>query len=270
MRALSRRGRLAGVARRWWRGRAHPLYLREELARQFLRGDGIEVGALHLPLRLPRAARVRYLDRFGTADLLAHYPDLAGERLVPVDIIDDGERLASVPPGSLDFIVANHFLEHTQNPLGVLARFLDRLRAGGVAFLCVPDQRGTFDRDRPLTPVGHLYQDYQDDGAGSYADHVREFVRLVQKVPEPEVAAQVENITRSGYSIHFHVWTHDTLTETLLDARRALRLPFEVLALVRNEPLSESVCVLRRVPGVGLTPEQCRHLTVAERMSGES
>jgi SAM-dependent methyltransferase len=250
-RCMSLRSRIAGTRwgselRRLWKGRTHPLAIREELASRFLRGEGIEIGALHLPLRLPRTARVRYVDRFSVPDLLTHYPDLAGTRLVPVHVVDDGETLATFAPASLDFIIANHFLEHTQNTLGVLARFLECLREGGVLFMAVPDKRGTFDRDRPLTPVEHLYGDRHDGGAASYDGHVREFVRLVQHFPEPEVEAQVRNITRSGYSIHFHVWTLDSLLESLLDARRTLRLPFEVLAVVRNEPMSEAVVVLRR------------------------
>src|SRR5436305_1160029 len=106
LRPFSRRGRLANRLRRIWKGRTHPLALREAMAERFVRGDGIEIGALHLPLRLPRAARVRYLDRFDTPGLLAHYPDLAGEPLVAVDVIDDGETLETLSPESLDFVVA--------------------------------------------------------------------------------------------------------------------------------------------------------------------
>lgn len=258
--ARLRQGRLAAKLRRVWRGRTHPMALREEMAARFLRGQGIEIGALHSPLRLPRGASARYVDRFGVRELRAHYPDLAGLPLV-VDVVDDGETLTAFEPESLDFIVANHFLEHAQNPLGVLSRFLELLRAGGTVFLCVPDKSGTFDRDRPLTPVRHLYHDYQDGGAGSYREHVREFVELVQHLRGPEADAQVENITRSGYSIHFHVWTQDSFLDTLIDARRDLRLPFEILAAVKNQSVSESIVVLRRGLGMGLTPTEARHLT---------
>lgn len=246
-----RRSRLADRFRRLRKGRAYPLAFREELAANYLRGEGIEIGALDLPLRLPRGTRVRYVDRFPVNELLAHYPDLAGTPLVRVDVIDDGERLLQFQPRSLDFIVANHFLEHAQNPLGTLARFLDVLRIGGVLFMCIPDKTGTFDRDRPVTTFQHLLSDMHDGGAASYADHVREFVRLVQRVPEPDVEAQVENITRSGYSIHYHVWTQDALLETLIDARRTLRLPFDVLAIAKNPAISESVVILRRTPAPG-------------------
>src|SRR5687768_15644014 len=86
---------------------------RRRLARQYLRGAGLEVGALHHPLPAPAAARVRYVDRMSVPDLRKHYPDLAAEPLVPVDVVDDGERLATVPDGLQDFLIANHFLEHT-------------------------------------------------------------------------------------------------------------------------------------------------------------
>jgi SAM-dependent methyltransferase len=248
--------RLADRARRVWRGRTHPLFLREFLAARYLAGDGIEVGALHHPLRVPSRARVRYVDRFDTPGLRRQYPDLAAERLVRVDIVDDGERLGTIADGSLDFVVANHFLEHAQNVYGVLTRFLTVLRPGGVLFLSVPDRDGTFDRDRPLTTTDHLLRDYIDGPAWGYRDHVREFVQLAQKFPEEAVEAQVENITRSEYSIHYHVWTHDSLCETLLDGRRRLGLPFEVDALMRNPGLSESVCILRRRAGSALTPAE--------------
>ena len=38
-------------------------HTREAVAGIFLRGDGIEIGALHQPLRMPAAARVKYVDR---------------------------------------------------------------------------------------------------------------------------------------------------------------------------------------------------------------
>ena len=239
-----------------WRGRAHPFYLREFLAARYLAGDGIEIGALHHPLRVPARAAVRYVDRFDTPGLRRQYPDLARERLVRVDVVDDGERLERVADGSLDFVIANHFLEHAQNVFGVLRRFLEVLRPGGVLFLSVPDRDGTFDRDRPLTSAEHLLRDYVEGPEWGYRDHIREFVRLAQKFPEEGVEAQVENIARSGYSIHYHVWTHDSLCETLFDGRRRLGLPFEAEAMVKNPGLSESVCVLRRRPGVALTPAQ--------------
>ena len=67
------------------------------LARELLQGDGLEIGALHNPL--PVATRRGTLCRsVRIAGLRRHYPELADFELVPVDIIDDGETLVSVPP----------------------------------------------------------------------------------------------------------------------------------------------------------------------------
>ena len=135
---------------------------RESLARQFLAGDGIEIGALHHPLVVPRSARVRYVDRMSVADLRTHYPELAAVALVPLDVIDDGERLAAVADGSEDFVIANHFLEHCEDPISTLANAMRVLKPGGVVYLAVPDKRTCFDRGRPVTSVGHVVADYEN------------------------------------------------------------------------------------------------------------
>src|SRR5690349_12337154 len=76
--------------------RPEDLLRRRTIASSYLRGDGLEIGALHNPLKVPPTARVRYVDRMGVADLRREYPELSRERLVDVDILDDGETLASV------------------------------------------------------------------------------------------------------------------------------------------------------------------------------
>src|SRR5256885_9005516 len=83
---------------------------REEVARRFVVGRGIEIGALHAPFPAGADADVRYVDRLTTEQLRAEYPELAGQDLVEVDVVDDGERLPSFADAGLDFVVASHFL----------------------------------------------------------------------------------------------------------------------------------------------------------------
>ena len=92
--------------------------LRYLVARRYLGGEGIEIGALLLPLKVPRAARVRYVDRYTLAGLREHCPELAAYTLVDPDIVDDGEVLTTLTDGSQDFVIANHVSEHTQDPVG--------------------------------------------------------------------------------------------------------------------------------------------------------
>ncbi len=97
---------------------------RAEIAAEFLIGNGIEIGALDSPLQLPAKANVVYVDRLNEAALRAQYPELSEKPLVVIDVVDDGEQLGVFPSKSVDFIVANHFMEHTQNPIGTLRAHL--------------------------------------------------------------------------------------------------------------------------------------------------
>jgi SAM-dependent methyltransferase len=110
---------------------------REDLARRYLRGDGIEIGAMHKPLRMPSKASVRYVDTMTREELLAcygpsnHFP--AGW-VVETDVVNDGQSLHTFADDSLDFIVANHMLEHTEDPIAALEAFLRVVRVEGVLF----------------------------------------------------------------------------------------------------------------------------------------
>ncbi len=113
-----------------------PLEARRGLSAQvYLKGEGIEIGALHRPLKIPKGARVKYVDRMTVADLRKQYPELAAEKLVDADIIDDGEKLARIKNDSQDFVIANHFIEHCQDPFGAIANMLRILKSDGVLYM---------------------------------------------------------------------------------------------------------------------------------------
>ena len=70
---------------------------RADLARRYLRGEGIEIGALHRPVRLPRAAHVRYVD---TETGRKGYPTAVGEALSPkIGILFNSIALCQTGPG---------------------------------------------------------------------------------------------------------------------------------------------------------------------------
>jgi SAM-dependent methyltransferase len=231
------------LLRRLVAGRLVP-FNRDAIAVRFLRGDGLEIGALHNPLPVPSGARVRYVDRMPVSELERHYPELRGKALVPVDVIDDGERLASVPDASVDFVIANHFLEHCQDPIGALGTMFRVVRPGGIVYLAIPDKRFTFDVDRDVTPPEHLLADHRNGPAGSKRRHFEEWARLVDKVGQPAVDAHATKLLENDYSIHFHVWTQAEALELLGLARRELGLAFDVEVAIRNG--HENVFVLRK------------------------
>lgn len=217
---------------------------RAKLAARFLRGQGAEIGALHLPLPLPDGAHARYVDSLTVEGARQHYPELRWMSLVPVSVLDDGEVLSQIAPSSLDFLVANHVLEHCQNPLGTLQLWLGKLRPNGVLFCAVPDGRFTFDRERPLTTPEHLWRDFEDGPQNSYQEHLREWTRSITKPDEAEFEQSVAQLKESRYSIHFHVWDFDALG-AMLQSLQARGWPLKIEALERNG--DENIFVLRKV-----------------------
>ena len=113
---------------------------RSVIAETYLSGIGIEIGALHNPLKLPIRASAKYVDRLSVPDLRQQYPELASEELVEVDILADGERLETIEDSSQDFVVANHFVEHCQNPVGAVLNMLRVLKPAGILYLALPDK----------------------------------------------------------------------------------------------------------------------------------
>ncbi len=205
-----------------------PCPVRLELAEKYIKGAGIEIGALHHPTPVPAAAKVRYIDRMDTPELRRQYPELANLPLVNVDIIDDGQTLSQVADQSQDFVLANHFLEHTENPLLCLKNMLRVLRSGGILFLALPNKDFTFDIDREITPFDHVLRDYREGPAGSRLTHFKEWVTCVQRLKGAVAESRLKELLDMDYSIHFHVWDRAAMLDLLHGAQRELKLPFKI------------------------------------------
>ena len=230
--------------------------VRGELAAEFLRGDGLEIGALHLAMPIPPGAKARYVDRMSVADLRQHYPELRDWDLAHVDVIDDGEMLQTIEPGSVDFIVANHFLEHCQDPIQTITNHLGKLRPGGILFYAVPDRRYTFDFRRDRTPLQHHVEDHERGFERSRSAHYLEWTTLVDPGPgalsDEQARIRARQLEAEDYSIHFHVWEESDLIALLLHVHERLR-DFDIEAVRRNG--IENIVVLRKsgVPGDPIT-----------------
>jgi SAM-dependent methyltransferase len=215
---------------------------REDLARRYLRGEGIEIGALHFPLRVPPAVRVRYVDLATRNQLLEmHSSAVYGNPgwVIETDIIDDFERLGTFTDESVDFAIANHALEHTEDPIAALKHAVRVLRPGGILFLTLPDARHTFDALRARTTIEHLFRDHREGPVVSRKEHHREWA-FVECVPEEDVADRMAQFAREGARHHFHSWE----LEGFLAFLRALELP--VVIELAQAHLDEFAVILRR------------------------
>jgi SAM-dependent methyltransferase len=227
------------------------------IAKQYLSGEGIEIGALNFPMKVPRSARVKYVDRLSLSELRREHPELNATPIVAPNIIDDGESLETIADGTQDFLIASHVLEHVQNPIQTLTHWLRVLKPGGILFLVLPDKRFTFDADRPVTTTEHLIRDYSDGPAWSRAQHFEEFATLAGKrishdfgapdrdrMTDKDLAAY---LMKTDYSIHFHVWTPWELFDLLLVLKQQYGLGVDVEVFLQNG--AEFIFVLKKAEG---------------------
>lgn len=223
----------------------HPSLLRKEIAYRYLKGQGIEIGALNNPLPVPRQVQVKYLDRFPVSYLRQQYPELADEEIVPVDILDDGETLASVKDQSQDFIIANHFVEHCQDPIRTLVNMFRVLKNEGVLYLSIPNKRFSIDKDRPATSLEHIKKDYFVGPAWSRQEAFEEYVKKVEKCTDPiQVQKRICHYMKMNYAIHFHAFTDLEVLEIIVFLKKELNIPAMIESILKNN--KEIVIILRK------------------------
>jgi SAM-dependent methyltransferase len=215
---------------------------RTDLAKKFLRGNGIEIGALQRRLAVPPDCAVRYVDRMSLSDLREHYPELNGFPLQEPDVIDDGERLSKFSDSSLDFVIANHFLEHCEDPIRTIQNLLRVLRPGGILYMAVPDKRSTFDYRRACTDWRMLVKTFSSGARPDRAELYGEWVECVMRQCGEMAGQTAQRLLEQHYSIHFNVWDLGALLDFLSRCRSELGLPFSPAAIASSE--NETILVL--------------------------
>lgn len=74
-------------------------------------------------------------------------------------------------PGSIDYIVALHTLEHISDPVRIILHWLDVLKPGGGIGIVVPDWRYTWDARSDEMPYGHKWNSCPDLVTDLYRKH---------------------------------------------------------------------------------------------------
>jgi SAM-dependent methyltransferase len=214
-------------------------------AYRYIRGSGIEIGALHRPLPTFHRAKVQYVDRLPTDQLRLACPAVADQTLIEVGQVEDGETLTSIADESCDFVIANHMIEHTRNPIGAIENMFRVLKPNGILYMALPDKRFAFDAERAITSYEHLKRDYFESPEWSDAEHYLDWITGVGKVTDgSEAGRRARHIQAGRANIHFHVWTQREFIELVLNLRRDFHLPIEIEAMIKNS--QEFVVVLRK------------------------
>lgn len=130
-------------------------------------------------------------------------------------------------------MIANHLLEHLEDPIAALLEFERVLRP--VVYRGAPNQRRTFDRERELTSVSHLFRDHEDGVLTSRRAHCVDWARQVAHGESDDLDGFVEARMSDAYSIHFRCWQPDTYLDFFAAAREKVSLDFELAAFATLE-----------------------------------
>lgn len=207
---------------------------RNQYATRYLRGKGLEVGALHNPQRVARDVEVQYVDRLSFEQCTARFPDLDPDQIVRPSVIDDGFYLHTVEDDAEDFVIANHVLEHSPNPLQALCHWARVLKRSGVLFVTVPIGEACFDRNRALTPLEHFIEDYRLCAEGQTErfkqrnrEHYLEWVRISEPaiaseegseslaLNDQQLVKRAELMLDDEVEIHFHTFSKESFRRFL-------------------------------------------------------
>ncbi len=231
---------------------------RMQLAKRHLRGVGLEIGAMHNPLRVPKVARVEYLDVTTREENIRKFPELKAQDLVQVDHLANGFLMDGIASTSFDFVIANHVLEHASNPVGALVQWCRVLKPGGILYCALPRIDITFDKGRELTTTQHLLDDYHFCTKGNFTemrkrnlDHYKEWLSIAipahtGKPPPPpdQLAKQVNDYADREEEIHFHTFTIASALGFLCELGKNI-LP-EMKLIESVEARAEILLILRK------------------------
>ena len=198
---------------------------RAAIAAAFLTGSGVEIGAFTHPNDLPPDRQVAFYDRYPAEKLRTFYDPSCGRPLMEPDHIGDAETLDGLPDAAFDFLIANHVIEHLQDPIGFLARVAAKLRLGGRAMIAAPDKRFCMDKTRSVTGFEHLVEDHERGPAATQRGHfVRYFMEAgCQSAAEAEASADATDM--SDLRFHYHVWDADAFFAFVTAAIARYALP---------------------------------------------
>lgn len=213
-----------------------------------VRGRGIEIGALSRPLPVGPHAHVEYVDLYTSEEAALVYPEAV--ELGPIqrpDLVAAADDLSALPTGSQDFVLSSHLLEHLADPIAALAEWRRVLRPKGLLVLMLPDKRYTFDRERPRTRFGHLWEDHlarkADDvlaPARRNRAHYLEWAVAVNGLLDPKQAEYLADLlAEAGYPIHFHCWIADDVAELFERLRATTEIRFDVVERFEDRERAE-------------------------------
>lgn len=231
------------------------LNIRNRFAKRHLVGRGIEIGAQQIPTETQRNCQVEYVDVISNETLTDRY-HLPADELVPLTHVIDGNDLSVYEDGELDFLIANHVLEHFDDPVNGLCEWIRITRDGGRLFITLPNFRcNCYDAERIPARRDHLELDYLDpEGRGGRNfQHYVDIVRTLYQWSDPAaLRQQAQEWVDADIRQHYHVYDEQTVRDVASLAAQASSVGLRYVDGLLSRDGFEFLIVLEKQPSGGL------------------
>jgi ubiquinone/menaquinone biosynthesis C-methylase UbiE len=194
------------------------LETRNDFAAKYLGGRGIELGAQQVPTKVSKKCQVEYVDVISNEQLVSRF-GLPGKDLVPLSHVIDGNDLSVYRDSELNFVIANHVLEHFDDPVSGVCEWIRILKNGGRLFITLPNHRAnSYDLGRVPARFDHLKLDFMD-AAGRPArnfEHYVDFAKsLYQWTDMDALNRQAQKWVDADDRHHYHVYDKQTVKDVM-------------------------------------------------------
>lgn len=263
-------------------------------------GLGIEITPLHKPIA-PKKEGFRCLSldsrsRQEIQEALRSSGEISPEaidrveetdiRISPSNILE-GVRQAGHTPGTFDYILSPHNLEHQPDPVRFFAQCATVLKPGGQLFITMPDRRACFDYYRPFSTLAEILAAYFEKRTRpamvQIFEHRSLYARIIEASREltsfplesvPETVIPRENLREAFRDWEAfaespddryrdaHCWTFSPVSLELIlrDLDFLGLLPLEIRTVApAGETLSETFAQLCRPQARPVPPDPATH-----------
>jgi len=191
---------------------------REEIARLYIQGKGIEIGAHHHPFPvMPWQFKVTYIDKFPKDVLVPMFPEIPASQVIEPQIVTNGMTLDGIASESQYFVIASHVIEHMESALVAIENHLRVTKPGGIIFYAIPDFTNPFDKKRAITSYAHHETDYHQytyqplDFQANLQRHYLEYLSVVDQITGERAIQIADEYMQKNRDIHFHVFNQDEI-----------------------------------------------------------
>ncbi|GAB2609563.1 hypothetical protein GCM10027035_02400 [Emticicia sediminis] len=163
-----------------------------------------------------------------------------------VQYVNEGSDLSTIHSDLYDIVLSCHSLEHIANPIKALKEWKRVLKNDGYILLILPHPNFTFDKNRPITKIEHLIEDYLhnvDERDLTCLEEVLNFHERKRDSLGPKTLKELKERSLKNYEnrcLHHHVFDFDLIEDIFEYVNMKIVVkefvtPYHMITLAKNK-----------------------------------